>query len=42
MMAILAIIAVVDSVYKWYGYLMGKREVITSEVVEWAMDMEVH
>ena len=42
MMAILAIIAVVDSVYKWYGYLMGKREIITSEVVEWATDMEVH
>lgn len=41
MMAALAIITVVDSVYKWYGYLMGKREMVTSEVVEWAEDMEV-
>ena len=41
MMAALAIITVADSVYKWYGYLMGKREIVTSEVVEWATDMEV-
>lgn len=41
MMAVLAIIIVTDSVYKWYGYLMGKREMVTSEVVEWATDMEV-
>ena len=40
-MALLAAIALIDSLYKWYGYLMGKREVITSEVVEWAQDMEV-
>jgi len=41
MMAVLAIVTVTDSVYKWYGYLMGKREIVTSEVVEWATDMEV-
>ncbi|MBI3398243.1 MAG: carbon starvation protein A [Deltaproteobacteria bacterium] len=41
MMAALAIVVVVDSLYKWYGYLMGKREMVTSEVVEWAEDMEV-
>ncbi|MCC7202857.1 MAG: carbon starvation protein A [Nitrospirae bacterium] len=40
-MAILAIIVVIDSFVKWYGYLAGKREVITSEVVEWATEMEV-
>lgn len=41
MMAALAIVTVADSVYKWHGYLMGKREVVSSEVVEWAEDMEV-
>ncbi|MBM2837710.1 MAG: cstA [Deltaproteobacteria bacterium] len=41
-MATLAVIALVDSIYKWYGYLAGKREIITSEVVEWATDLEVH
>lgn len=41
MMAALAIVTVADSVYKWHGYLMGKREIVTSEVVEWAEDMEV-
>lgn len=41
-MAGLAIVVVFDSVFKWYGYIAGKREVITSEVVEWATDMEVH
>ena len=40
-MALLAIVVVVDSLIKWYGYLAGKREIITSEVVEWATDMEV-
>lgn len=40
-MAILAIVVVLDSMFKWYGYIAGKREVITSEVVEWATDMEV-
>ena len=40
-MATLAVIALVDSVYKWYGYLLGKRKIVTSEVVEWATEMEV-
>lgn len=40
-MAILAIVVVVDSIIKWYGYIYGKRKVVTSEVVEWATDMEV-
>ncbi|HZX48274.1 MAG TPA: carbon starvation protein A, partial [Nitrospirota bacterium] len=30
-MAILAVIVVADSFVKWYGYLAGKREVVTSE-----------
>ncbi|MCC6543642.1 MAG: carbon starvation protein A [Nitrospirae bacterium] len=41
-MAILAVIVVADSFVKWYGYLAGKREIVTSEVVEWATDLEVH
>ena len=41
-MAVLAIVVIIDSFAKWYGYLAGKREVVTSEVVEWATDMEVH
>ena len=41
-MATLAVIALVDSIYKWYGYLAGKREIVTSEVVEWATELEVH
>ena len=41
-MATLAVIALVDSIYKWYGYLAGKREIITSEIVEWATELEVH
>ncbi|MEK7851007.1 MAG: carbon starvation CstA family protein [Deltaproteobacteria bacterium] len=41
-MATLAVIALVDSVYKWHGYLSGKREIVTSEVVEWASELEVH
>ncbi len=40
-MAFLAIVVVGDSFTKWYGYIAGKREVVTSEVVEWATDMEV-
>lgn len=40
-MAMLAIVVVVDSLAKWYGYLAGKRDVVTSEVVEWATDLEV-
>jgi len=39
-MAILAIIVIIDSFAKWYGYLAGKREVVTSEVVEWAADYD--
>ncbi len=42
LMATLAVIALVDSVHKWYGYLAGKREIMTSEVVEWVTEMEVH
>jgi carbon starvation protein len=42
LMALLVVIAIVDSIYKWIGYLNGKREVISSEVVEWASDLEVH
>ena len=41
-MACLVVIAIGDSVYKWIGYINGKREIITSEVVEWARDLEVH
>ncbi|MFO0795033.1 MAG: carbon starvation protein A [Candidatus Brocadiaceae bacterium] len=41
-MAILAIIALFDSVHKWYGYLSGKREIVTTEVVTWDHDLEVH
>jgi len=41
-MALLAVVALIDSVYKWYGYLSGKIEIATSEVVEWAGDLEVH
>jgi carbon starvation protein len=40
-MAGLAVIALLDSIYKWFGYLAGKREIVTSEVVEWATDLEV-
>jgi len=39
-MAGLAIIVIIDSFAKWYGYLAGKREVVTSEVVEWAADYD--
>jgi len=40
-MAMLAIVVVVDSLAKWYGYLAGKRKVVTSEVVEATTDLEV-
>jgi len=40
-MALLAVVVVADSLIKWYGYIVGNREVVTSEVVEWAADMEV-
>ncbi|MDH4261843.1 MAG: carbon starvation protein A [Spirochaetia bacterium] len=42
LMAALVFVAVGDSIYKWIGYSNGKREIITSEVVEWARDLEVH
>ncbi len=32
LMAVLAITALIDMLYKWYGYLSGKREILTSEV----------
>lgn len=32
-MVALAIIALFDSIHKWYGYLAGKRKIITTEVV---------
>lgn len=41
-MATLVLVAVGDSVYKWIGYISGKREIISSEVVEWAGNLEVH
>jgi len=41
-MAILVVVSIVDAVYKWIGFINGKREIITSEVVEWATDLEVH
>jgi carbon starvation protein len=31
-MALLAVVALVDMLYKWYGYLSGTRKVVTSEV----------
>lgn len=34
LMAILAIIAITDMVFKWYAYLFKKKEIITSEVIE--------
>jgi hypothetical protein len=33
-MAALAIVALADMLYKWYGYLNGTREMGMSEVVE--------
>jgi carbon starvation protein len=35
-MAALAVIALADMLYKWYGYLRGTREMKMSEVVEYA------
>ncbi len=32
LMAVLAITTLIDMLYKWYGYLSGKREILTSEV----------
>ena len=36
LMAILAAIALVDSVHKWYGYLSGKKAIVTTEAIEQA------
>jgi len=33
-MALLAVIALLDMLYKWYGYLAGTRAIVTSEVAE--------
>ncbi len=33
-MALLAVIALLDMLYKWYGYLAGTRAMVTSEVAE--------
>jgi carbon starvation protein len=35
-MALLAVIALADMLYKWYGFVSGRREVAMSEVVETA------
>lgn len=35
LMASLAVIVLIDMLYKWYGYLSGSREMVTSEVVEY-------
>jgi carbon starvation protein len=38
LMAVLAVIVISDMVYKWYGYLVKKRAVISSETVEYSTD----
>jgi carbon starvation protein len=38
LMAVLAIIVLVDIFYKWYGYLTKKRVVASSEIVEYSVD----
>ncbi|TLD43555.1 MAG: Carbon starvation protein A [Candidatus Jettenia ecosi] len=40
-MTALAIITLFDSIHKWYGYLSGKRKMVTSEVIEWARHAEI-
>jgi carbon starvation protein len=35
LMAVLAIVAIADMVYKWYGYLSKTRKISSSEVVEY-------
>ncbi|WP_298267599.1 carbon starvation CstA family protein [Geobacter sp.] len=35
LMALLAVVTLVDMVCKWYGYLTATREVVTSEVLEY-------
>ena len=34
-MAILAVVALADMLYKWYGYLSGRRPMTTSEVIDY-------
>ncbi|KAF0219331.1 MAG: carbon starvation [Geobacteraceae bacterium] len=34
LMALLAVIALADMLYKWYGYVTETREIVTSEVVD--------
>lgn len=34
LMALLAVIALADMLYKWYGYITETREIVTSEVVD--------
>lgn len=36
MMAFLAVISLADMLYKWYGFLSGRREIVSSEVVEYS------
>ncbi len=35
-MAVLAVIALADMLYKWYGFVFGRREIKMSEVIEMA------
>uniref|UniRef100_UPI0026208664 carbon starvation CstA family protein n=1 Tax=Geobacter sp. TaxID=46610 RepID=UPI0026208664 len=35
LMAVLAVVTLIDMAYKWYGYLTATREVVTSEVLEY-------
>jgi carbon starvation protein len=41
LMAILAVVAISDMVYKWYGYLTKKCVAISSETVEYSVDPTV-
>lgn len=34
-MALLAIVSLLDMLYKWYGYLTATRQIVTSEVLEY-------
>jgi carbon starvation protein len=36
LMAVLALISLIDMAYKWYGYISKTREITTSEVVEYS------
>ena len=35
-MAVLAVIALADMLYKWYGFISGMREITSSEVIEYS------